>query len=195
MAHEPDDKPLVADLMAGGARRLQAVKRLYAELSGPMRAFFRGKGLDDKSAEDLLHETFVNLLRGIGGYRGESPLRAWLWTIARNEMRMYWRSAERREDPEEPETLAMLRVVSDDAPRDAAELADCVRSALARFERQFRDQAQALRLIVQYEWGIAEVAKHLGRTVGATREYLSQARKRLAPFIEPCRGLLGGETP
>jgi RNA polymerase sigma factor (sigma-70 family) len=134
-------------------------------------------------------------LRGIGSYRGESPLRAWAWAIARNEMRMYWRAAERLEDPEEPETLAMLRVGSDDGSRDAAELIDCVRAALRRFEHQFRDQAQALRLIVQYEWGIAEVAKHLRRTVGATREYLSQARKRLAPFIGPCRGLLEGETP
>ena len=195
MDEEPDDKPLVADLKAGGNGRAEAVKRLYGELSGPMRAFFRRKGLDDKAAEDLLHETFVNLLRGIGGYRGESPVRAWAWAIARNEMRMYWRAAERREDPEEPETLAMLRVASDDDSRDAAELIDCVRSALSRFEQQFRDQAQALRLIVRYEWGIAEVAKHLGRTVGATREYLSQARKRLAPFIEPCRGLLQVETP
>ena len=195
MADEPDDKPLVADLKAGGDPRAEAVKRLYGELSAPMRAFFRRKGLDDTAAEDLLHETFINLLRGIDGYRGESPLRAWAWAIARNELRMYWRAAERREDPEEPETLAMLRIGSDDDSRDAVELIDCVRSALRRFEQQFRDQAQALRLIVRYEWGIAEVARHLGRTVGATREYLSQARKRLAPFIEPCRGLLEGETP
>ena len=195
MADEPDDKPLVADLKAGGNRRAAAVNCLYGELSGPLRAFFRRKGLDDKAAEDLLQETFINLLRGIGGYRGESPLRAWMWAIARNELRMYWRAAERREDPEEPETLALRLVAPMDDPRDAAELIDCVRSAISRFERQFRDQAQALRLIVQYEWGIAEVAKHLGRTVGATREYLSQARKRLAPFIEPCRGLLDGETP
>lgn len=195
MNEEPDDKPLVADLKAGGKRRAQAVKRLYGELAGPMRAFFARKGLDDKASEDLLHETFVNLLRGIGGYRGESPLRAWVWAIARNEMRMYWRAAARREDPEEPDTLAMLRVTSDEDPRDAAELVDCVRAALNRFEQHFHDQAQALRLIVQHEWGIAEVARHLGRTAGATREYLSQARKRLAPFIAPCRGLLGGETP
>jgi len=195
MTDEADDQTIVADLKAGGDRRARAVKRLYGELSGPLRALFRRKGLDDTAAEDLLHETFINLLRGIGGYRGESPLRAWAWAIARNEMRMYWRAAERREDPEEPETLAMLRVGSDDDSRDATELVDCVRLALARFEQQFRDQAQALRLIVQYEWGIAEVAKHLGRTAGATREYLSQARKRLAPFIEPCRGLLEGETP
>jgi RNA polymerase sigma-70 factor (ECF subfamily) len=195
MADKQDDKPLVADLKAGGNRRKEAVKGLYGELSGPMLAFFRRKGLDNKAAEDLLHETFVNLLRGIDGYRCESPLRAWVWAIARNEMRMYWRAAERREDPEEPETLAMLRVGSDDGPRDTAELIDCVRAALSQFEHQFRDQAQALRLIVQYEWGIAEVAEHLGRTIGATREYLSQARKRLAPFIEHCRGLLEGETP
>ncbi len=138
MADEPDDEPLVADLKAGGNRRAQAVKRLCGELSVPMRAFFRRKGLDDKAAEDLLHETFVHLLRGIGSYRGESPLRAWVWAwaIARNEMRMYWRAAERREDPEEPETLAMVRVGSDDDSRDAAELIDCVRAALRRFEHQ-----------------------------------------------------------
>ncbi|WP_295394832.1 hypothetical protein [uncultured Thiodictyon sp.] len=42
----------------------------------------------------------------------------------------------------------MMRVMSDEEPRDAAELVDCVRSALNRFEQHFQDQAQALRLIV-----------------------------------------------
>jgi len=190
-----DDTRLVADLRAGGAARAAAVESLYRELADPMRAYFRRRGLAPGGAEDLLQETFVKLLRGIGGYRGESPLRAWVWAIARNETAMYWRAAERREDAEDPETLALRRIGCDDDARDEQALIDCVRAALKRFGRRFRPQAEALSLIVRNDWGIAELARHLGRTEGATREYLSQARKRLAPYLEPCRDWLGSTTP
>jgi hypothetical protein len=34
---------------------------------------------------------------------------------------------------------------------------------------------------------IAQIAGALGRSAAATREYLSQCRKKLRPFIEHCR--------
>jgi hypothetical protein len=43
-------------------------------------------------------------------------------------------------------------------------------------------------------WSIAEVAELLERNPGATREYLSQCRKLLRPFLEPCRALLMEEA-
>jgi len=97
-ASTTDDAALVAALKAGGSRREAAVRQLHAELGERLRGFFTRHELDAATAEDLLQETFLKLLRGIGGFRGDSPLRAWLWTIARNELRMHWRAAARRED-------------------------------------------------------------------------------------------------
>ena len=52
------------------------------------------------------------------------------------------------------------------------------------------EQAQALTLIAFYGWDIEEISRFLGRTQGATREYLSQSRKKLRPFLEPCHEYL-----
>lgn len=49
-------------------------------------------------AEDLVQETFVRAMRGIGGYRGQASFTTWLHRIAINVVRRHWRrtSARRR---------------------------------------------------------------------------------------------------
>jgi len=190
-----DDKQLVLGLQAGAKARIDAVQTVYRQYSQPMRHFFQRQGVAAPVAEDLFQETMIKLLRHIDDFRGDGSFSAWLWRIARNELKMYWRAAARREDDTDPETLAKMCRVSDDDDRATAELVDCVRDALAQFERRHRDQAEVLRLIVRYGWGVAEVASYLERKAGATREFLSQARKKLAPLIQPCLQLLPNGKP
>ncbi len=42
--------------------------------------------------EDLLHDIFVNALRSLHKLRDPDKMNAWLWKIARNEVRQYWRN-------------------------------------------------------------------------------------------------------
>jgi hypothetical protein len=37
---------------------------------------------------------------------------------------------------------------------------------------------------------IEEIGNRIGRTIAATKEYLSQCKKKLLPFISHCRELL-----
>lgn len=60
----------------------------------------------------------------------------------------------------------------------------------AAFARRFPERAEALRRVALDGWSIAEAAAFLNRTNAATREYLSQCRKKLKEFLEPCRELL-----
>jgi RNA polymerase sigma-70 factor (ECF subfamily) len=45
------------------------------------------------NAEDLLQETFIEVMRSIGGFRGEAPLGAWIRRIAVSKALMFLRSA------------------------------------------------------------------------------------------------------
>ncbi|MBR6070105.1 MAG: RNA polymerase sigma factor [Ruminococcus sp.] len=46
--------------------------------------FLRGLSASEPLAEELTQETFFRAFRSIGDYRGESELRVWLCSIARN---------------------------------------------------------------------------------------------------------------
>ena len=41
---------------------------------------------------------------------------------------------------------------------------------------------------------VQDIADRIGRTAAATKEYLSQSRKKLQPFIAHCADLLVAET-
>jgi RNA polymerase sigma-70 factor (ECF subfamily) len=81
---------------------------------------------------------------------------------------------------------------SADTPPDSAELEDCVRRAYTRFAEAYADRAEILSRVAFDGWDIDDVAVALRRTNGATREYLSQCRKKLKIFLEPCKELLEG---
>jgi RNA polymerase sigma-70 factor, ECF subfamily len=51
--------------------------------------------LNRSAAEDITSNTFYKALRGLPRYRYRSPFTAWLYRIASNEIRRYWRDQSR----------------------------------------------------------------------------------------------------
>jgi RNA polymerase sigma factor (sigma-70 family) len=49
-------------------------------------------------AEDLTQEVFVQLIRKIGSFRGESQFTTWLYRLTINQVLMHFRSAKRRKE-------------------------------------------------------------------------------------------------
>ena len=86
---------------------------------------------DTSLSEDLASEVFLEVLRSIGSFRGESDLKTWLFSIARHHWFHYLRQKQRRPETEilsefleSPETLPEQRC------QDRA-LADRIRELLA----------------------------------------------------------------
>lgn len=61
--------------------------------------FFRRQLGDRQQAEDLTQEVFLRVVRARDSYRDEEREAAWVFTIARNVLRDYKRSAARRPAP------------------------------------------------------------------------------------------------
>ena len=61
---------------------------------------------------------------------------------------------------------------------------DCVRRAWRAFTADHPQRAEALNLAILEEWSPVELADYLGRSYGATREYLSQCRKVLRGYVQ-----------
>src|SRR5947209_15920819 len=60
--------------------------QLVARYEGRLSAFARGRGGRNPDAEDLVQETFLRLLRGLGSFRGEASLETYLFLLLRRTM-------------------------------------------------------------------------------------------------------------
>ena len=63
---------------------MRQIEELYRNYKRDVYSYLYRLTRDPLLAEDLLSETFVNAIRGISRFRGESSVKTWLFGIARN---------------------------------------------------------------------------------------------------------------
>jgi RNA polymerase sigma-70 factor (ECF subfamily) len=75
------DETLMGAYQAGD---LAAFQQLLARHERPLWTFLRRFVGDAATAEDLLQEVFLRVVRAAGEWKGEAKFSTWLYTIARN---------------------------------------------------------------------------------------------------------------
>lgn len=184
---------ILLQLRADGAARQHGVTRLYHAFAARFYGFFRRHRIDDAAAEDLVQETFIRIVRGCHDFRGDSPFEAWLWSIARNCMLDHLRRVQStvNMDHDAIDALADTDPALQVPPSLAgSHLDDCVHNGMARFAEMYPARAEALRLVTFEHWDMNALATYLARSPAATREYVSQCRKKLRAFLEDCKEFL-----
>lgn len=67
------------------------VEQLYGQYSEGVYRYLLSLCRDQQAAEDILQSTFLQILGGIAGFRGDCTVKTWIFTIARNEYIRYMR--------------------------------------------------------------------------------------------------------
>lgn len=185
------DRDWLARLEQGGVARRAAVSEIYALFGDRIRRYLLSRGLSAEQADDLLHETFVRVIEHAARLRPDTRFAGWIWRIAHNQMLDLLRRENRLqaldelEDPPIDESaMTPLESLAQD------QLADCVRRQYAEFATQHPQRAQVLQWAVSDQLSMEEIASILGRNAGATREFVSQCRKKLRGYLDVCRTLL-----
>ena len=143
------------------------------------------------AADDITQEAFIAAWRHLGGFRGESSLKTWLFRIAANKVRSYWRWRKLRawvglSDRGGEEDGASLEDLLPDDPAgrpeqaaQAAELERRVQAAISALPPRQREvavlRAQGLAL--------AEIGETLGMAEGTVKAHWFEARKKLAGLL------------
>lgn len=168
---------LVAAARAGDSAALEAV---HAATAGALYTLLRRLVRRPAIAEELLQETFVDVLEHIGAYEGRCPLPAWIRALAVNRALMYLRSPWHRglewldKDPGGPDRLPAA-VFESHAPLDAGlERALMTLPALSRAVVWLHD----VEGFTHAEIGIA-----LGRTPSFSKSQLARAHRRLRELL------------
>jgi RNA polymerase sigma-70 factor (ECF subfamily) len=187
----------------GGAaieRTLRELDRAYCQKL--YREAVRGLR-DPDAALDLVQDTFIKVWLRCATFQGESEVFPWIKSILRHGLLDRLRRAGREvsledESDSTPEVEPRVFELSRDnvsTPDDEArrrQLDDCFRRCWERFERAAPSHALVMSWIVEDGLSHEQIAALLGRTPGATREFISQCRKRARTHFAEWYALASG---
>lgn len=156
---------------------------LYEEHRAEIFAFLVRMIRDRETAEDILQETFIRLIKEARAGRMPETVRAWLYRVAANEAisrsrrTAVWRRLVprllERNDPERPDEEA-LQIERQSEPH----------VALGKLE----PNARAALLMGAQGFSGAEIARSIGRSEAATRTLMCRSRVQLRLLLAAAEG-------
>jgi len=185
------DEQCLERIRLGGSARTEGISQLYRRYAKRFVSYLAKHRVPREHAEDLVQDVFISVVRKCEDFRGDTRIDAWLWAIVRNHLIDYFRRAKPEVTVDDEDLIVLAGGAPD--PEYGASLDDCVKAAFAQFAQKYRDRAEIMAKVTFDGWGIAEVAAVLQRNPGATREYVSQCRKKMREFLEPCRQYLAAD--
>jgi RNA polymerase sigma-70 factor (ECF subfamily) len=182
VADDPD-WPDVAALQGGEDLALNRIMDRYRE---PVYGFIRHMIGHAADAEELTQETFVRAYFAVDRFRPRTLFAAWLFQIARNLCRDYFRSrAYRQRQQASPwlEELAEHAVV--ESPNGSGDGNEALYAALARLPIALRE---CIVLTAIEGLSHKEAARQLGISAKAVEIKSYRARKKLASYLKKSEG-------
>ena len=141
-------------------------------------------GINKEDAKDLVQEfTIDKLTMQSDSIKDIEFARTWMYQVLRNMVNDKGRVLKKnREVPfdEDRDQSQAPKILEENQTRSG-----CVQEQLAKFRESDPKHAETLDFILN---GLSpeEIRLVIGRSYGATREFMSQCRKKFRPFIEIC---------
>lgn len=173
----PTDSELIAMALAGDQAGFEGLvgryqDRLFVALLGMVQC----PGL----AEDIAQDAFVKAFLNLHAFRRDSHFYTWLFRIALNSRRRYFRTRNRTTSLDSVAEIDQDRIANvDESPPAAAQLDETrteIRSALARLSESQRK----ILMMREFEgFSYRAIAGILGICLGTVRSRISRARDEL----------------
>jgi len=162
---------------------MDSFNAVFRVFSPQLVAFFRRRGIENSSAEDLAQEVMLTVYRKAGQLRDHKLFRAWLFTVARNTASHHF-AQRAREVP----TLD-LTDVSDFLPAPNCKPL-CHASEFSEWMK-FLDgpEREAMMLRFIEEWEYHEIAAAQAIPVGTAKWRVFNSKKKLEAHLAPIREL------
>ena len=169
---DPADSALIARWKTGDER----AATILVERHAPAVARYIASLGVREDVEDLVQDAFIRAFGALDGFRGESSLRTWLCTIARNIVRDRARTLKFERHAVEVEED---HAVTADDPFETTVADEMEERVLAAMERLSPMQRQVFTLRVADGMAYKEIAEVVGSTEGAARVHYHNAMKAI----------------
>lgn len=172
--------PTIVRLAARGDARAHEI--IYRAFASPVYSLCLRFTRSPANAEDLVQETFIEIMRSIAKFRGEAALGSWIRRIAVSKALMFLRSA----------WTARSQSLGEDW--DEVTPGDAVSHGISRYPDEAIDLDAALANLPSVSRTIVwlhdvegfthkEIAKMMGRSESFSKSQLSRAYQRLRPML------------
>jgi RNA polymerase sigma-70 factor (ECF subfamily) len=174
------DPAIVRRAVRGDAK---AHEILYRAFSAPVYSVCLRFTRVPAQAEDLTQETFIEVIRSIGQYRGDAPVGMWIRRVAVSKALMFLRSAwhsrgQSLDDDWEEMTFDGRASAQGSKRQDQAMDLDAALAGLPPVSR-------AVVWLHDVEgYTHKEIALLMGKTESFSKSQLSRAYQRLRPFLD-----------
>jgi RNA polymerase sigma-70 factor (ECF subfamily) len=169
-------------LVSAARQDTEAAGRLFDKYYSEILGYIYHCTLDGTVAEDLTSNVFLAVFRYLGRYKWRQvPFRAWLYRIATNEVRMYWRRQKRTKiisiQPDGDEYAAEPSAADS---LEAAEKYRLLHKALLELRMKYRTV-----IILRYfeDKTIAEICEITGRKEGTVKSQLHRGLALLQDIL------------
>jgi RNA polymerase sigma-70 factor, ECF subfamily len=153
-------------------------KALIAAIPG-LRAFGISLTSNAERADDLVQETMLKAWRNFESFEPGSNMRAWLYTILRNEF--YTQLRKRKREVEDADGVFAAKLSVPGGQESHLDMED-MRAALSQLPP---DQREAIILVGASGFSYEEAAEICVVAVGTIKSRVSRARNRLAELLLP----------
>lgn len=148
---------------------------------------FEGKWrLTYQEADDLSQMSMFKIVQKAHTVTEAKKFERWCWIVAKNQARDYLRKIKREKeviDFNSEKFIDESQIQNDHD--EVTDTDDCVKVGYKKFAKTYPERSYALDL-QQEGCSIKENSIYIDRTPAATKEFLSQCRKKLIPFIKHC---------
>ena len=176
--------------------REKGANELYKMLYQPLMGFCRQRRLNKFEAEEVILESLFKICTKIDTVKEPKKFRAWCWTIARNTLLDHFRKYKKYENEiaevyihesgRESSRLDKIEVVTRmNKETEKKETDQCVQLGLQEFAKAMPERAFVIQMKLENLTNL-KISERIGRTLAATKEYVSQSYKQLRPFIKHC---------
>jgi RNA polymerase sigma-70 factor, ECF subfamily len=162
------DQELLTSLKTGAPLAVQTWFKTYHQR---LLRIVKTRIGSDKDAEEVTQEIFINCLKHLPLFRGESSIWTWMQGIARHEIADYYR---KRYAKKAIRALPLSELLVGEEIHDAHETAEFVRHICQQLTNDNREL-----LFMKYVDGkkVRDIARELGRTAKAVESDLFRARQ------------------
>ena len=147
-------------------------------------------------AEEVILESLFKICTKIDTVKEPKKFRAWCWTIARNTMLDHFRKYKKYENEiaevyihesgNESSRLDKIEIVTRiNKETEKKDTDQCIQLGLQEFSKEMPERAFVIQMKLESQTNL-KISERIGRTLAATKEYVSQSYKKLRPFIKHC---------
>ncbi len=158
-------------------------KKLKPQLMG----YYRQRRLNKVEAEEVIMTSLLKIITKANTVEEPKKFKSWCWQVARNSLYDHFRKYKKYKNEINEEVLENFEIVAriTQEKEKITDKEECVQLGIKEFDKAMPDRAYIIHMKME-KFTNQKISERIGKSLAATKEYVSQTYKKLKPFIENC---------